>query len=370
MIGNLEQEPNALTENSSEREGPAERLVGLILNEKWIVHERLARDPGATGQSRSSCYRGVSPEGRAVFVKAFDFRQDDRSGDTKRLERNVREYNHEKDIHEHCSGLSRVTRIYDHGTVSVDGEAVHFIICEFANRSFRSSQPPGDSNVPAQDRLLALRKIASALVQLHGVGVAHQDVKPSNAVCFDGERIKIADLGSASCQHLPSPPHDEDPVVGQPNYAPYELLYPNSGTTTWQRRRFGCDAFLLGNLIFTTFVGASLTIAVLHGLDERLRPDRCACSYEEVLPDLLTVHFSLVPEILRACVPGVVAEEVVRLVIALTHPDPARRGLSPGLVQGERQFDLHRSVGSLNTLAQRVELYNLGRKANLDRSAT
>lgn len=358
-----------VTSVSSDYEGPAERLVGLVLNEKWIVHERLTRDPGDTGQSRSSCYRGVSLEGRAVFVKAFDFRQDDRSGDTRRLERNVREYNHEKDIHEYCNNLSRVTRIYDHGTVPVDGEAVHFIVCEFADRSFRSLQPPGDEAIPAHDRLRALRKIASALVQLHGAGVAHQDVKPSNAVCFDEERIKISDLGSASCLHLPSPPHDDDPIVGQPSYAPYELLYPSAGSTTWQRRRFGCDAFLLGNLIFTAFVGASLTVAVLHGLDEKLRPDRCACNYEEVLPDLLTVHFDLVPEFLHACVPEVIAGDVVRLVLNLTHPDPAKRGLSPGFIQGKRQFDLHRSVGTLNTLAHRVELSSLGRKANMDRSA-
>lgn len=350
-------------------EGPAERLVGLVLNDKWIVHERLARDGGDTGQSRSSCYRAVSRDGQVVFVKAFDFRQDDRSGDTERLERNVREFNHERKIHEHCNHLSRVTRIHDSGTVTVADQAVHFLVCEFAAQSFRNWQPPGETNVPAHERLRALRKIASALVQLHGAGVAHQDVKPSNAVCFDGERIKISDLGSSSCQQLPSPPHDEDTVVGQPTYAPYELLYSSAGSSTWQRRRFGCDAYLLGNLIFTAFVGASLTVVVLHGIDEKLRPDRCACNYEEVLPDLITAQFELVPHFLRECLPDAVAEDVIRLVLALTHPDPAKRGLAPGLVQGERQFDLQRSVGTLNTLAMRAELDSLGRKKNLDRSA-
>lgn len=350
-------------------EGPAERLVGEALNGKWIVHERLTRDAGDTGQSRSSCYRAVSRDGQVAFVKAFDFRQDDRSGDTERLERNVREFNHERKIHEHCNHLSRVTRIYDFGHVMVADQAVHFIVCEFAARSFRCWQPPGEINVPAHERLRALRKIASALIQLHGAGVAHQDVKPSNAVCFDGERIKISDLGSSSCQQLPSPPHDQDAIVGQPNYAPYELLYPNAGSSTWQRRRFGCDVYLLGNLIFTAFVGASLTVVVLHGIDEKLRPDRCVCNYEEVLPDLITAQFELVPLFLRECVPDVVAEDLIRLVLALTHPDPAKRGLSPGLVQGERQFDLHRSVGTLNTLAMRAEQDSLGRKKDLDRNA-
>ena len=369
MTERLEQPPPLVTVPSLP-EGPAERLVGKVLNGKWIVHERLVRDSGDTGQSRSACYRAVSLEGKPAFVKAFDFRLDDRSGDTERLERNVREFNHERKLHEYCNNLRRVTKIFDSGTTTVDDQAVHFIVCEFADRSFRKWQPPGDSAVPAHERLQALRKIASALVQLHGVGVAHQDVKPSNAVCFENDRIKISDLGSASCLHLPPPPHDDDRLVGQPGYAPYELLYPNAGTTTWQRRRFGCDTFLLGNLIFTAFVGVSLTVAVLHGLDERLRPDRCACNYDEVLPDLITAHRTLVPEFLREFVPGVIADDLVRLVLALTHPDPARRGLSPGLSLGERQFDLHRSVGTLNTLALRAELDSRGRKAKLDRRAS
>jgi serine/threonine protein kinase len=349
-------------------EGPAELLVGLLLNQKWLVHERLAKDSADTGQTRSACYQAIAPDGNVVFVKAFDFRQDDKSGDTERLERNVREFNHERKIHEFCQKLSRVTKIHGSGTITVEEQAVHFIVCEFAPRSFRALQPPGDPDIPAHERLYGLRKIASALVQLHGAGVAHQDVKPSNAVCFEDKFIKIADLGSSSCLHLPSPPHDDDQIVGQPSYAPYELLYPNAGTSTWQRRRFGCDAFLLGNLIFTAFVGASLTVAVLHGLDEKLRPDFCTCIYEELLPDLIIAHHALVPEFLGSSVPEVIKSDLIRLVMALTHPDPAKRGLSPGIVRGERNFDLHRCVGTLNTLARRAEL-DLGRKANLDRSA-
>lgn len=137
----------------------------------------------------------------------------------------------------------------------------------------------------------------------------------------------------------------------------------------WQRRRFGCDTFLLGNLIFTSFVGASLTIAVLHGLEERILPDRCACTYEEVLPEITTVHYQLVPLILREMVPEVIADDLITLVMALTHPDPARRGLSRGVLSGERQFDLYRCVGTLNTLGRRAELHYFGKTANLDRSA-
>ena len=47
-------------------EGPAEKLQGEVLLGEWIVVERLTRDAGDTGGSRSSCYRAVSREiGRA-----------------------------------------------------------------------------------------------------------------------------------------------------------------------------------------------------------------------------------------------------------------------------------------------------------------
>ena len=123
-------------------EGPAEQLVGELLNGKWLVHERLTRDHGDTGQSRSACYRAVAKDGRIVFVKAFDFRQDDKSGDTELLERNVREFNHDRKIHEYCNKLRRVTQILDSGTVAIADQAVHFIVCEFAPKSFRILQWP------------------------------------------------------------------------------------------------------------------------------------------------------------------------------------------------------------------------------------
>lgn len=351
--------------------GPAEKLEGLVLNESWVVTERLRRDPGDTGQSRSSCYRAISRDGVEAFVKAFDFRQDDLAGDTARLERNVREFNHEKNLHEYCNQLRRVTRIFDHGKIVVDDQAVHFLICEFAGKSYRHRLPPGDGSIPASQRLQTLKKIALALDELHRAGVAHQDVKPSNAVCSDDQDVKITDLGSASCLHLPAPPHDDDQVVGQPNYAPYELLFSNSiQNGSWQRRRFGCDAFLLGNLIFTSFVGGSLSTLVLHWLGEDLHPANAKFTYEETLPELTVAHFALIDACLDEVLPPAVAPGVKNLVKRLCHPDCSKRGLGAHDVKrGETSLDLHRSIGILNTLSRRAELEELRLKANLDRKS-
>lgn len=341
---------------ASEIEPPsrAERLAGQLLNQRWLVIEQISRSKDDTGQTRSVCYRATNLDGQAAFVKAFDFHRD---ADTKKLQRNVSEFNHERDIHEYCLRLGRVTQIYDHGLVQVDGYSVHFLVCEYADRSFRSYHPPGDEGVPASERLNGLKKIALALLQLHDSGVAHQDLKPSNAVHFDDERIKITDLGSASCTHL-SAPHDSDILVGQPTYAPYELLY-RSPQDVWerQRRRFGCDAFLLGNLIFTVFTGGSLSVLLLHAIPEPLRPSQFDGGYDDVMPLLVTEHFALTRQILACFVPEVVLEQVSALVLSLCHPDPAQRGLGRGFERGERHLDLRRCIGTLNTLATKAELY-------------
>jgi serine/threonine protein kinase len=339
---------------ASEPANRAERLAGLVLNNRWVVIEQLSRGSDDTGGSRSVCYRATSTNGQAAFVKAFDFHLD---ADTKKLQRNVSEFNHERDLHEYCLQLDRVTQIYDHGLVQVDGYSVHFLVCEYADRSFRSYHPPGDETVPASERLCGLKKIALALLQLHDSGVAHQDLKPSNAVHFDDERIKITDLGSASCRHL-SAPHDADILVGQPIYAPYELLY-RSPQDAWerQRRRFGCDAFLLGNLIFTVFSGASLSTLLLHAIPEPMWPTTFDGSYNDVMDVLVANHFALTREVLSVYVPEVVLKEVSSLVLSLCHPDPAQRGLGKGFDRGERQLDLRRCIGTLNTLANKAELY-------------
>ncbi|CAD0325499.1 hypothetical protein VDF98_20100 [Xanthomonas campestris pv. raphani] len=338
--------------------GPAEKLSGRILNARWLVADRLARDSGDDAISRSACYRAVaSGSGQQAFIKAYDFRHDELAGDTEKLQRMVSEFNNEKRVHEHCKSkkLSRVTQIYDHGVEIIDGKPVHFIVCECADRSLRSYHPPGQGDVPVWERLIALRQTASALVQLHTAGVAHQDIKPSNAVYFEDGRVKITDLGSASCIHLPAPPHDEERYVGQPNFAPYELVYSNGIDPQWQRRRYGCDVFLLGNLIFTSLVGGSITALMVHAIPPQLLPAAFDGPYREVIPDLERAHL-LIPDFINEVAPKCIANDINKLIESLCHPDPRLRGLGSLNANGERNYDLNRAVGTLNTLALRAKL--------------
>ncbi len=52
-----------------------------------------------------------------------------------------------------------------------------------------------------------LHHVAVGLQQLHGVGIAHQDLKPSNVLVFSDFISKLADLGRSAHADY-EPPHD------------------------------------------------------------------------------------------------------------------------------------------------------------------
>lgn len=343
--------------------GAAERLVGTTLLDTWLVVEAIQRDPGISGGSRSCCYRARDQNGRSAFVKAFDFRRDEREHDIDFLDRCVRSFKHERDVHLYCRDrrLTRVTRIYGADRVLVGDEVVHFIVCEWADECLRERQPPGDKRVSLADRFVALRNAASALAQLHSVGIAHQDLKPSNAVFFQSGELKLTDLGSSACENLPAPPHDLQTMAGQPNYAPYELLY-NDGARGWDAKHFGCDLFLLGNLIFTTLVGSSITIAVLHGLPRHLRPDVYDVAYSELIPTLIDNHEMIVPVLLGGVLPEELLADTNDLIWCLCNPNPAKRGHPKNVFRTGNPFGLERIVSKLESLARRAALNSRGQQ--------
>jgi serine/threonine protein kinase len=344
--------------NDASRQGGADQLVGVVLPGDWFVRERVIRDEGPSEQARSSCYVATNPAGEYAFVKAYDFRHEEVHRDTERLEYMVREFNNERRVHQYCKDekLSRVTRIFDSGDLVLGGSVVHYLICEYAPRSLKQVHPPGDLSIKASERLRGLRKVAAGVAQMHTVGVAHQDIKPGNAVEFDNREIKVTDLGSSSCAHLPPPPHDAESYCGQPGYAPYELLYDDTDGT-WYKRRIGCDMFLLGNLAFTSFVGYSLSYLVLHTMPAELRHTVFAGKYEDVLPYLVESHFDMVPAALKGVVPPIIEEEFVRIVLSMCHPNPFERGHALNRAGKGGQFGLERYISAFELMAIKCERY-------------
>lgn len=112
--------------------GPAEKLKGITLEGKWLVVERLSRNSGGTGHSRSSCYKGRDTAGNHVFIKACDFRHREIHGELKELQWMVGEFLNESRIHAYCAqkGFQRTTRLIHEGKILIEGEPVHFLVCE------------------------------------------------------------------------------------------------------------------------------------------------------------------------------------------------------------------------------------------------
>lgn len=326
----------------------------MTLLNNWKVIERIRRDAVRSGEPRSSCYRAVGKNGENAFIKAFDFRQADIDTDPKSLENMLREFNHERDVHELCRDrrLARITRIHDTSKVVVDGQAVHFLVCEYAPQSLREAQPPGKGCVPAWERLEALRKVAAGVAQLHSIEVAHQDIKASNAVACTCGDVKVSDLGSSSCRTLPPVPHDLLSFCGQPNYAPYELLYSFHGN--WTQRRIGCDMFLLGNMLYTSFAGHSLSVILLHCIPHELRHDKTD-DYELVLPFLIESHNEVLPMVVAETFPPEINEDARKLLMSMCHPDPRIRGLALNRNKSV-QYSLERCISALDLMSRKCQL--------------
>ncbi|GAH13146.1 unnamed protein product, partial [marine sediment metagenome] len=108
--------------------------------------------------------------------------------------------------------------------------------------------------------LRSLHHSAVGVQELHGVNIAHQDIKPSNVLVFPFEGSKLTDLGSASQVGTPSQ-SDKKIVPGDVSYTTPEQWYGWSQSPDFSNR-FLVDLYHLGGLIFFFFAGLSATDAI------------------------------------------------------------------------------------------------------------
>jgi serine/threonine protein kinase len=199
-------------------------------------------------------YIAEDSSGRRAFLKALDLSLAASAPDpTRELQELLSAFNFERDLLSHCRDrrLDRIVLAVDYGQIIVDpvlyASLVPFILFELADGDVRRVM--GASRLfDSAWSLRALHQVAVGLSQLHRQEIAHQDVKPSNIMLFEGgSDTKVGDLGRAS-QVGQNPPHEASPVAGDRTYAPPELLYGDI-PSDWRSRRFGCDAYLLGSFL-------------------------------------------------------------------------------------------------------------------------
>jgi serine/threonine protein kinase len=334
---------------------PAEQLLGLHLNDGWIVDSLVSRSPTATGGTFSVGYVVRNSSGQKAFLKALDYSEAFRSPNPPEfLQWMTSAYLFEKNICEQCRdfNLGRVARAIGSGNVLPDpshaANRVDYLIFELAAGDIRS-QLDAQHELDVVFVLRTLHHVATGIGQMHTADMAHQDLKPSNVLVFpDGQGSKVGDLGRAWSKTLPAP-HDASDVAGDRGYAPPEALYGSVSPDT-HVRRFGCDVYHLGSLATFLFTRVHMGALLLKALAPEHRPIAWTGTYAEVLP-YVHAAFELTLQTIAASVPVSVRTKLIEMIAELCQPDPELRGHPSNRGLGRRQFDLERYISRFDYLA-------------------
>lgn len=343
----------------------SESLKGLTVGSGWKVLERVDGSKDGTGGHFSTGYI-VEKNGIGGFLKALDFSAAFTLGEdtVKRLQELTSAFLHERDILEHCKERrhSRVVMALEHGSVQIPGMGkmegqVQFLIFEKASTDVRRQlQASNQRDYVWAAR--AARDICLGLWQVHRDMIAHQDMKPSNTLVFPNDIAKISDFGRASMKGRAAQ-HDEFRVAGDRTYTSPELLY-GFVSPEFNARRFGCDLYMLGNLICFLFSGVSLNTELYLQLASEHHYAKWQGSYAEVLPYLFRAHRLAIEEISSAIDP-VVRADVKELIVPLTEPDLALRGFPKSIGRAD-QYSLERFLSKFELLLKEAEVrYRLAR---------
>jgi serine/threonine protein kinase len=343
----------------------ARSLTGLTLDNGWTVIGLVGRLPNATGGFFSVGYHVVRADGKTAFLKAMDysgaFQIPVRTADL--LHAFTQMYRFERDLCLKCrdEGLSRVVHAIDSGSIRVipndPYSVVEYLIFEKAEgdiRAFLDAQ--ADLDIAFAFR--ALHHIAVGLHQLHGVNVAHQDLKPSNVLLFGNDGSKVADLGRAWAKGIPSP-HDDAECPGDLHYGPPELLY-GAVPTDERARRFGPDLYHLGSMAVFIFLRTHLNALIDMQLDREHHHTRWGGTYAAVLPYVqaafakaLATFRAQLPDRIR---PTRLKDELTTILAQLCEPDLEHRG-HPGNRGGPgNQYSLEKYISIFNRMAYAAEV--------------
>lgn len=337
----------------------AEELLGLELDDGWLVVERAVTRTGATGGNFSVGYIVESPEGATAFLKALDYSRAFGSQDPVEVLRYLTSaFVFERDLLLRCreKGLSRIVRAIGHGKIEVPGVTqlpwVDYLIFEKAEDDIRAFL----DKMQTFDLvwiLRACRDAGAAIQQLHTHRMAHQDVKPSNVLVFADDSSKLTDLGRGAYEGHTAP-HENAIPQGDPAHAPPESLY-GYAPTEWVDRCKGCDSYLYGSLIGFLFTKVSMTSAILTQLPQSFFPGTWGGSYEDVLPYLRDAYDRALV-LLSAPIPEPVREAVSEIIRQLCDPDFQLRGHPRNRLGAQNPFGLERYVTRLDLLMRRARL--------------
>lgn len=353
----------------------AQQLEGLELSGGWKVLRKARsgpKDPNETGGCFSVGYI-AEREGKQAFVKVFDLSgafQSQPGNIMAALAHVVNNHQYESSLLAICeqAKLDRIVRVLEHGQALVSSNGgpptpVPFIVFELADSDMRKAVARTKAIDDAW-RFRILHQVAVGLQQLHGVAIAHQDLKPSNVLVFEKEHgAKIGDLGRASRNDGRIAAHDANVIAGAVSYAPPEQAY-GVVAPEWRDRREGCDLYHLGSLMCFLFTGTTPNQAYM-ALPDVLRPPRWhgtwTGTYEMASPHISAAFASYLAQI-RADLPPWAAEEMLVMIEQLCTPEYEKRGAPEARALKYAPLGLNRFISRLDRLAltARVKVRDAG----------
>lgn len=334
----------------------------MLLHKKvagWKVVSELGTYPGMTGGTFSTGYI-VEKDGRRAFMKAMDLQRAFIRG-VKAVQSLINQYVFEKEILDFCRDkrLTGIVKLYeagqyDAGSSGSPADIIYYLIFELADGDIRRELTTSGFK-DNYWKLSVLHQSATALVQLHSVEIAHQDLKPSNILSFERHRkFKLADLGRCNSKRIIAPTDGAD-IPGDPSYSPPEYQY-GARPVSYIDQRLGNDAYLLGNLIAFLFAdGAGALVATLSFLPNEYWPDQWEGDFADALPFLITAHTQASIS-LKKRFPQEIREELADAYFYLCHPNPALRGHPVARRQVGRPLGLDRYRSIFDRLRHKIRI--------------
>lgn len=349
------------------KSNPAEHLVNLTLGSGWKVIEKFHREKSSHYGCYSTSYI-VEKDGKQAWLKAFDLHEAERVSVDNLIiiEQVIKSFNYERAILEECKGkkLKNVVQFIEADAIELQGfrhPDVYFIILEKGNKNVKDEMADL-IRIDYAWCFRTLHQIANGINQLHTINIAHQDIKPSNVVSFNGKLKKITDLGSAHSQNqnpTSIPSKFEDPIVGTSLYAPPELLY-GEVNHSWDIRRKACDMYNLGSLAVFLLIKRHMTPLIKTHLHYTLHWDRNHNfgNYRSVVEFVVQAFERALIEVSDEIEDIYLRQNIIPIIRQLCYPVPEVRGHPRSILELGSNYSLQRYVSIFDRIAKHYE-YNL-----------
>ena len=334
-----------------------DELLGHTTKTGWTIDSVRTVVAGATGSCHSFGFNAKHVDGRHAFVKVLDPTPDpalDTGYQLKDLELRLALFNYEKDIHNKCleRGIKHVVTFIEFDSIETAGSIFYYILFELADQDLRQIVNLDDS-IEVSLRFNILHQLSLGLESLHFNQIAHQDIKPSNVLLFEGITAKLCDFGHAHDRSKMRPVPDVT-ISGDPGYAPLEQLY-GLEPSEWTTRRLATDLYLLGSLAFFMFTNVSLTARLATQLSPAHHWKEWNGSYQKVMPYVRRAWNEVVDQFSDGLNEDY-RSDLESLVRFLTNPDPEYRGHPRNLAGSDNKYGVRRFSSRFQLLAKRVEL--------------